>query len=215
MELNEDFSFSSNGDVIARYQLSNGILQIQKGFGNLRGEMIKKLASLDVEVSKHEILDELDQAAPVVLPAALKAPEASKPVEAAKALNTVAVKKKDNPNPDGESEAAGLYERCQGLEKQLKTLTEENDRLKAALNSARKVNPVPAIPVSETHLDPGQHPIYGGSVLSPARQKLADYGPRGAKSMGDKDPIVIAWAKENLTADEFEEVYGNRLGGSE
>lgn len=203
--MKDDFSFELNGEHIASYSLTSRMLNIKKGFGAQRHGMVKALAQVELPVSNHVMVDQLDKH--------------EKPVQALKVPKTRAdvippESSKDDAyvhDEPGAREVNAIGNRADALsnddlsarEVELARREREVARREAALNMHDAPTRPPLTKV-ERPLDKEGEPI-------PAKQFIEKCGPRGAPNLGDKDPYVIEWAKLNLSGDEFWAVYGHRV----
>ena len=214
LALNDDLTISKGSKKIAAYSVETGELRILRGHGgNKKGALIKLLGEADLDVTKSTTVKEL------ITEEAKADLEAKKPTPAKKAAAKKTVAKKtvterpdDSEEDDQDEEISTLKAKIDAHEAHLEEMSEK-DREIAELKSKLKQMERER---DEGNFAPGIDIPKGGRTDEdgnriPPKKLVRLYGPETDPSMGDKTPRVIQWAKEQLSDEEFAEVYGHRV----
>lgn len=215
IDLNDDYSFSEDGKVIASFSLATGVLHILQGHGSKRQEMLKSLLDQGIEVGSHQMVTEIDFRPEEEKQ---KSAEANKPAKKAarKTAKKVAVSEladeeetpKVMPHKEEGARETNIREN-RPLNKREAEL--EARELEVAMRERRVAEREQAV---NADLGEKYRPVIE-EVERPegmgAREFRAKFAPRGRPEMGDKDPYVLEWCRLNLTSAEYDNLYGHRL----
>jgi hypothetical protein len=191
--LNQDLTISKNGKTIAAYSADTGNLLVLKGFGgNKKGGIVKLLKEADLDVEKTVTVE------------TLMSPEVAAERAKAKAPERVSVAKKTvtrRPEPEEDPEDNRWEEE---LSEKDREIAELKTKLKQAERDRKEASFRPGVPIPKNPKNPD------GSPMTP-KQMITAFGPEDDPASGDKTPRVIQWAKDNLTDEQYAEVYGHRV----